>query len=306
MAAELDDLLQRVAPWRGRTDIVVAPLSGGITNRNYKVDVGGYSFVLRLSGSNTELLGIDRKHERAAATAAAAAGLAPEVVYFIEPEGYLITRFVAGQPVTPDEMRQPATIQEAAQMLQRVHALPPIPGSFSPFRVVEDYRRLADERGVTGWPDDFAALQDRARAIEAAFAREAAFPCPCHNDLLNENFLRERGSGRIFILDWEYAGMGDSYFDLANLAAQHRFGDDQDARLLQGYFGEATPPRLARLKLMKCMSDFREAMWGMLQLGLSSLDFDFRGYAATYFERLRAGLGDPRVDTWLTVLNGAA
>ena len=194
-------------------------------------------------------------------------------------------------------------------MLQRVHALPPIPGSFSPFRVVEDYRRLSDERGVTGWPDDFAGLLARAQAIEAAFAREAAFPCPCHNDLLNENFLRDStqgGAGRIFILDWEYAGMGDSYFDLANLAAQHRFGDEQDAQLLQAYFGETTPRRLARLKLMKCMSDFREAMWGMLQLGISSLDFDFRGYAGTYFERLRVGLSDPRVPDWLALLSSPA
>lgn len=300
----VDAAVARVGPWQGRTDITTSSLSGGITNQNYRVDVGGHSFVLRVSGANTDLLGIDRRHERATAMAAAAAGLAPEVVYFIEPEGYLLTRFVAGRPITPDDTREPETIQQLARILQRIHALPPIPGAFSPFQVVADYRRLATERGVTGWPDDFDWLLDRMRAVEAAFAHDPAFPCPCHNDLLNENFLRETATGRIYVLDWEYAAMGDSYFDLANLAAQHRFGDEQDDLLLHAYFGEPTPRRLARLKLMKCMSDFREAMWGMLQLGISALDFDFRGYANTYFERLRAGFHDPRVADWLALLTG--
>jgi thiamine kinase-like enzyme len=307
MPPDLTAILSRVPPWQGRTDLVTTPLHGGITNENVRVDVGGAEdrrgFVLRLGGANTELLGIDRRHEWAAARAAAAAGLAPEAVYFVEPEGYLITRFITGQPVTPDEMRQPEIIEQLAGLLQRVHALPPIPGSFSPFRVVDDYRRLADARGVTGWPADFEALLARGQAIEAAFKRDPAFPCPCHNDLLNENFLREAGSGRIYLLDWEYAGMGDSYFDLANLAAHHRFTDEHDALLLRAYFGEATPRRLARLRLMKCMSDFREAMWGMLQLGLSSLNFDFRGYATDFFGRLRARLADPRVEEWLATLS---
>lgn len=306
MPISLADALARVVPWHDRTDITTSFLAGGITNQNYRVEVGGHSFVLRLSGANTDLLGIDRRHERAANMAAAAAGLAPEVVYFIEPEGYLITRFIAGKPITPDEMRQPETIQQVAGILQRIHGMPPIPGSFSPFQVVTEYRRLAGEHGVTGWPDDFDWLLARLHAVEAAFARDAAFPCPCHNDLLNENFLRENATGRICVLDWEYAGMGDSYFDLASLAAQHRFGDEQDALLLQAYFGESTPRRLACLKLMKCMSDFREAMWGMLQTGISALDFDFRGYAGTYFDRLSAGFHDPRVDDWLALLTDAS
>jgi thiamine kinase-like enzyme len=305
MAPPVDELLQRIPQWRGRTDLQVSPLSGGITNQNFRVEVGGKRFVLRVGGANTELLGIDRRSERAANTLAAAAQLAPEVLYFIEPEGYLLTRFIEGQPITPDEMRQPDTIRALARILQRIHGLPPIPGTFSPFQVVDDYHRLAVAHGSDTWPADYGWLLERMRAVGEAFGRDPAFPTPCHNDLLNENFLREAASGRIVLLDWEYAGMGDSYFDLANLAAQQRYDDQQDELLLQSYFGALTARRLARFKLMKCMSDFREAMWGMLQTGISALDFDFRGYAATYFERLRAGFSDPRVDDWLAVLTRA-
>jgi thiamine kinase-like enzyme len=304
--SSIDSILQRIPQWRGRTDLLVSPLSGGITNHNFRVEVGGKRFVLRLGGNNTELLGIDRRSEWAAAAAAAAAGLAPEVLYFVEPEGYILARFIDGRPIPPDEMRQPDTIREMAKILQRIHALPPIPGAFSPFEVVDNYHARATAHGIETWPPDYDWLRERMGAVRAAFARDPAFPVPCHNDLLNENFLREAETGRVVVLDWEYAGMGDSYFDLANLAAQHRFDDAQDELLLHSYFGALTARRLARFKLMKCLSDFREAMWGMLQSGLSALTFDFRGYAATYFERLRAGFHDPRVAGWLAELKRTA
>src|SRR5258707_1296332 len=98
MSSTIEELLQRIPQWQGRTDLEVLPLSGGITNKNYRIEVGGKRFVLRVGGANTELLGIDRRNERAANIAAAAARLAPDVLYFIEPEGYLLTRFIERRP----------------------------------------------------------------------------------------------------------------------------------------------------------------------------------------------------------------
>lgn len=106
---------------------------------------------------------------------------------------------------------------------------------------------------------------------------------PCHNDLLNANFLDD---GEIRIVDWEYAGMGDRFFDLANLSVNHEFGGGADQALLEAYFGEATQEALGQLRQMKFMSDFREAMWGVLQSGISTLDFDFTAYAEKHFARM--------------------
>lgn len=304
MTLTLDDALGRVPQWATATEMETSFLAGGITNKNYRVNVDGQSFVLRLVAESTTALGIDRQNEYAATQAAAAAGLAPEVVYFIEPEGCLVTRFVDGRALPPEEMRQPATIALAAQALRRLHALPPIPGTFSPFRVVEAYQQLARDHGVTDFPANYEALLARLLAVEAAFHNSPLAPCPCHNDLLNENFLIERGTGRLVVLDWEYAGMGDAHFDLANLAAQHAFDDEHDRRLLEGYFDVVTPQAWARHKLMRCVSDMREAMWGLAQLGLSTLDFDFLGYANQYFRRVDAGFSDPRIQDWLEACRG--
>jgi thiamine kinase-like enzyme len=299
VTGDLAAALERVPIWQGRTDLTTTFLGGGLTNTNCLVRAGGEAWVLRLGGKDTELLGIDRRTEAAAARAAADAGLAPGVVHYVEPEGWLVMEYVAGREALPEEMRTPARIAEAAAAMQRFHGLPAIPGAFSPFRVVEAYLALARERGVTSFPDDFDALLAHMRAVERAFEADPYVPAPCHNDLLNANFLIEDGTGRLVILDWEYAGMGDPHFDLANLAAHHAFEDEQDTLLLQAYFGDVTPRRRARHGLMRAMSDFREAMWGMAQIGLSSLDFDYRGYANTYFDRLRAGVADPRAPGWL-------
>ncbi len=295
MSLSLEATLARVPQWV-RKELKTSPLTGGITNRNFRVEVEGTAFVLRLAGAKTELLGIDRRNEYAASVAAAAIGVGPEVVYFIEPEGYLVTRFIVGRPIPPDEMRQPENLRRVAGVFRSIHALPPIPGRFSPFRIVEDYDSIARKHGVTTFPENYAWLRARMTEVETAFLKEPFTPCLCHDDFLNENFLFD---GEIRILDWEYAGMGDLFFDLANFSVNHGLSDDEDQLLLRAYFGEVTPRRFARQKLMKIMSDFREAMWGVVQQGLSSLDFDFSAYADKHFARMTQNFNDPRFAGWL-------
>jgi thiamine kinase-like enzyme len=280
-----EDIAARV--WPGK-QVRLEPLGGGITNHNFKVDAGGEVFVLRIGGKDTDLLGIDRSVEHAASVAAAQAGIAPDVAAFVEPEGYLVTRFVEGRPVPVEEMRWPEQIERVAGLLRRFHEGPPIPGRFDSFRVVEVYRATAEEHGVR-LPAGYHVAQERADEI--AQARGPQPLRPCHNDLLNANFIDDGTS--IQIVDWEYAGMGDVFFDLANFSINHEFGETENRALLRAYFGTAGPEHGAALRLMRFMSDFREAMWGVVQQGISELDFDFEAYASEHFERLERTAGDP-------------
>ena len=267
--------------WPGRT-IRVEPLTGGITNENFRVDVNGETFVLRIGGKDTELLGIDRATEHGASLVAAQFGVGPEVVDFVEPEGYLVTRFIEGAPVPPESMRTPHRIGQVARLLRRVHDGPPIPGRFDSFRVVEDYLRIAEEHGVKE-PAAYAWANGWAADIEAT--RRGSELRACHNDLLNANFIDDGSSLRV--VDWEYAGMGDPFFDLANFSINHELSQEQKRDLLEAYFGEPSAEQAASLELMCFMSDFREAMWGVVQQGISDLDVDFVAYADEHFERLR-------------------
>jgi thiamine kinase-like enzyme len=102
------------------------------------------------------------------------------------------------------------------------------------------------------------------------------------------------------IVDWEYAGMNDRYFDLGNFAVNNGLDEDQEAELLAAYFeAPASDRRLAALRLMRFMSDFREAMWGAVQSTISDLDFDFAEYCAKHFKRMRESAADGRLEALL-------
>ena len=260
----------------------ITELGGGITNHNFKVDVEGGEFVLRMGGARTELLGIDRATEHAAGIRAHEVGVGPEVVAFVPSQGWLVARFIDGTPISVEEMREPAILHRVMAALRRFHDAAPIPGRFDSHAVVEQYHARAVEHGVEIPPKYDKAHEISLRIRQARGEQQAV---PCHNDLLNANFLDD---GEVRIVDWEYAGMGDRFFDLANFSVNHELSVDDDRRLLEAYFGETREADLASLRLMRFMSDFREAMWGVLQSGISELDFAFGEYAAKHFARLEA------------------
>ena len=274
----VEEMVERVWPGRKAT---IEVLGGGITNRNFKITLDDGAYVLRIGGKDTELLGIDRRVEHEASLAAAAVGVGPDVIAFIEPEGYLVTQFIGGAVVEPEAIREAEALRRVAQSLRAIHSGPPIAARFDSFRVVEAYAATAATHGIA-IPPAYESARETAALVERA--RGPVPERPCHNDLLTANFIDD--GHRIRIVDWEYAGMGDVFFDLANFAVNNGLSKDETAEFLRAYVGDVRPEHERSLTLMRFMSDFREAMWGVVQQALSDLDFDFRGYADEHFERL--------------------
>lgn len=279
-------------------------LDGGITNRNFKVKFGASDYVVRMPGKDTDLLGIDRRGEWTATCAAARIGVGPPTAAMLENPPALVTKFVAGDPVASADLREPAAIRTVADALRRFHdSGTTLPVEFSAFRIVERYARLARERGIRA-PETYREMLHRAHQVEHALRGPDHKPVPCHNDLLAANFIR--CGDEFCIVDWEYAGMGDRFFDLGNFAVNNELDEPAEEMLLDAYFG--APPTAARhasLKLMRFMSDFREGMWGVAQRAISALDFDFEGYAITHFDRLVAVAREREFDRWLKEARGA-
>jgi aminoglycoside phosphotransferase (APT) family kinase protein len=283
------------AVWPGGTP-AVQPIEAGITNRNFRIDVEGETFVLRLAGADTELLGIDRDDEVEAGRVAAAAGVGPEVVAFLPELGCVVTRFVPGEPIPAERLGDPQFMRSVVASIRAIHGCPPIRATFPVFRIVERFRDTAAERGVPVPPayDEARAVAGR---IEAAFSSAPMPLTTCHNDLLNANFLLD--GDHTWIVDYEYAGMGDAFFDLGNLSVNNGLDARAQALLLEEYFGDVRDVHRARLALMRIVSDFREAMWGVVQQGISKLDFDYVDYADRHFTRLLTNAANAGVDAWL-------
>ena len=294
---DLNPILQRVPQIASAKAIAIEELTGGITNKNYKITADGESYVLRMGGNETIYLGINREVEYECSRLAADVGVAPEPIAFLAPEGFIVARFISGKPMPADAIRIQENISRVVESLRLYHSIRKFPGFFSPFRVADDYRDTAESLNVT-LPFNMDWFLERSKEIEAAMYEDETLSLrPCHNDLLNGNFIDD--GTRIRILDWEYGGMGDIFFDLGNFAIQHEFNDEQDEKLMKAYFGNPSDSQRAHQKLMKIMSDLREAMWAQVQRGVSKLDFDYKGYGQKYFDRFEASVHGSDYQDWL-------
>jgi Ser/Thr protein kinase RdoA (MazF antagonist) len=235
------------------------------------------------------VLGNSGEAARLAAEAAAELGIGPRVSV-AEPD-CMVTRFLGARPA--DVKTALAPLARALRCFHDCGARLPV--HFWVPDVLDLYSATARRRGGS-LPPEYAQAQAVVRRIEAVLP--LIDPVPCHNDLLPGNLLYV--DLRVVLVDWEYAGMGHRLFDLGNLAVNNDLDDAAESRLLDAYYGEPpTRAHTAALKLMRLMSDAREAAWGMLQSVISEIDFDFSAYAGRHFERLEQAAGDGRVEEWL-------
>jgi aminoglycoside phosphotransferase (APT) family kinase protein len=270
MTEVVDDLAARL--WPGRV-VSIEVLAHGITNSNYVVDLGDERVVVRVPGTDTHLLGIDRSNEVVAGGLAAAIGVGPEVLATDDGTGCIVFRFIDGRPISTTELSEEPMLRLFAETLRHVHSAGTTPTIWNPYDVIRDHRDVASARGVTPPFDAVSALTLLERIEAARPFRPVVLG---HNDLLNANFLFD---DRLRIVDWEYAGMSDPFFDLANAAVNNGFPVDAEIALLRYYVGDVSEPVVSTLHLMKIVSELREAMWGVVQMAISSLEVDFTTYA---------------------------
>jgi thiamine kinase-like enzyme len=280
----VDDAARRAAGlacWRGPVD--ARPLAGGISNHNFLVEDGGECFVVRI-GDDFEVHNVLRRFELAAARAAHAAGISPEVVY-AEP-GAMVFRHIDGRTLEPAEVRDPATLARIVPLLRACHReVPkhyrgPAP-IFWVFQVVRDYAaRLAEDgHRLAGELPRYLAAAERLEA--AVGSVEIAFG---HNDLLAANLIDD--GERLWLVDWEYAGFNSPLFDLGGLASNNQFPPELEDELLERYFDRPVAAALRRCYgAMKCASLLREAMWSMVSELHLTVDFDYQAYTAENLAR---------------------
>ena len=295
--------MERLEAQLGAAEGEPTVLGGGITNHNFRARFGGHEVVVRLPGNDTELLGSDRSGERQANSLAAAAGVAPQVLTHLDDPVVLVTAFVEGPTMDSAELREPAALASVAAALRKIHGCGEIDAGFDAFRLVEDYAAATRSRGGVV-PDAYEPAHAAAALIEAAPALADGPAVLCHDDLLPANFIDTPDGIRI--VDWEYAGMGSRWFDLGNFAVNNELGAAEEKAFLTAYLGAApVAADLAALRLMRLMSDFREAMWGVVQSAISDLDVDFAGYATKHFDRLLAAIDGPGFETLLEDAGGS-
>ncbi|HUG60739.1 MAG TPA: choline/ethanolamine kinase family protein [Methylomirabilota bacterium] len=286
--------LGRLPPYAGRDlSAVGASRLGGLTNRVFRIDLPEGAVCLRLPGAGTEAY-IDRAREAEMARLAAHAGVSPDVIH-ADPEcGVMVTRFLAGTTtMTADGFaRTPAAPGRAGDVFRRLHdSGAAFPGRFELFAMIDEYLELLAPKTVT-LPEGYHAVLGEAEAVKAALVAHPLPLAPCHCDPLCENFLDD--GRRMWLVDWEYAGMNDPMWDLGDLSVEAGFTADQDEAMLAAYFPEGpTGAERGRMVVYKAMCDLLWTLWGLIQHADGNPADDFAAYAETRFARCRALMATP-------------
>jgi thiamine kinase-like enzyme len=295
MTLSIEQVISLMPSWQGRP-LAVAPMTGGLTNTNYRVEVDGTPYFVRIPGAGTELLAVDRLNEIHNARAAAETGVAPPLLHVLPDDNVMIFAFVQGRTMSIESLGVGAMPARIAASLTRLHAGPRFRQDFDMFRLIEFYLETAGRHAVR-IPDDYRQNLGTVARIEQALRRQAQPTVPCHNDLLAENYIDD--GQQLWLIDFEYSGNNDPCFELGNTCQELQYREDQMAELCTAYFGQATPSLLARMHLFALMSDVGWTLWGAIQAKISMLDFDFWDYAQTRWNRARQILDGPELDQWL-------
>ncbi len=295
MTTCIEHLLPHLTTFQNKT-LTIAPLSGGLTNTNYRVDADGVSYVVRIPGAKTELLAVDRANEVFNARAASNAGIAPRVIEYLDDANVMVLEFLRGETMSITRLQEQGMATRMAHALKQLHAGPRFLHDFNMFRLTAYYLNIADEYAVK-IPDGYPAYMPRVHEIENAFARNPLPTVPCHNDLLAENYIDD--GEKLWLIDFEYSGNNDPTFELGNTAQEQQFDDAQQRELCTAYFGGTFPDKLARMKLNMIMSDVGWTLWAAIQAKISTIEFDFWGWAIERWGRATTKMDSPQFPEWL-------
>jgi thiamine kinase-like enzyme len=286
MSADLDVLWDRTTSLAGQPR-TVSKLSGGLTNRNYRVVTPDGDFVARIAADGTELLTIDRECEYRNAAAAAAAGAAPPVFEYRPQDRLLVIGYVEGRTLNNNDVAAADNIPRIAQACRRLHSGPRFGNDFDMFAIQQRYYQAATSRGFR-IPAGYDDLLPQVRAAQGALAATATATVPCHNDLLPANLIDD--GDRIWLIDYELSGNNDACFELGNIAAEAQLPPDALTDLVTAYYGKPRWSKIARARLLGgLVGMYGWALWGAIQHAVSPIDFDFWSWAMERFDGAAAG-----------------
>jgi thiamine kinase-like enzyme len=295
MTPTIEQVIAAIPAWVGRP-VDAEPIAAGLTNANWKVTVDGTPHFVRIPGAATDLLAVDRANERHNTRAAAIAGVGPPVLYELPAWDVFVLAWVEATTMSNAAFRAPGEADRIADVLRRLHAGPRFRDDFDMFRTTERYMTVIDQRAIR-IPGGYRDHLPQMPRIEAALAAHPLRSVPCHNDLLADNYLDD--GERLWIVDYEYSGNNDPTFELGNTCQELGWDETRIRDLCAAYFGQATDALIARMRLQMIMSDVGWTLWAAIQAAISSIDYDFWGWAEERWGRAETAMDGPDFDAWL-------
>jgi len=295
MAITINEVVELVSEWHGK-EISIEPLAGGITNNNFKIIVNGSLFFVSIPGRNSRLLGVDWYNKFYNARICGVAGLSPKVVQHFPLQGALVQEFLPYALCSAESLQSLAVRRRLVHTVKVLHNGSDFWQDFDMFFLIEFYTTTVKDRKFV-LPVGYADYREQIRKMGEALAPYREKLVPCHNDLLPENVMDD--GSRVFLLDFDYSGNNDPCFDLGSISVEAGYDDTQIRELARAYYGLVSDTIIARIYLHGILGDVGWSLWSAIQAEISDIDFDFKEYGLTRWNRSVERMESSEFDRWL-------
>ena len=289
------DCIRLMPEWDGLA-LQIRELKGGITNRLYRVTAGnGIDCVFRFYGKRTELF-IDRDAEMENLRRLEALRITPRLVRYLPGQGVTVVEFIPGYVLKNGDFLKEELWERIVAPIRTVHRSGvTLPALFNPlievtrlYKTLEEINPRYPEFDIPGTIGILEKIGDAAGVSPSQYV-------PCHNDLLADNFVLteegDRSRPPMCLIDWEYGGMAPAHYDLADMFQEILLPRQVERRLLDLYWeGSDTDHHQYMTDLFKPYPDIYWLLWSLIQLNISSIDFDYYQYGKTKFENARKNI----------------
>mgnify|MGYP000199175532 FL=1 len=207
-----------------------------------------------------------------------------------------VIEFLDGKTMSKDSLNAAGMPTRMSHAIKKLHAGPRFLTDFNMFRLTEYYLSVCRERSIEvpkGYPERMPTVNE----IEKAMLVKPLETVPCNNDLLAENYIDD--GNQLWLIDYEYSGNNDPTFELGNTCQEMQFNDDQIKEVCAAYFGDTTPQMVARMKINMIMSDVGWGLWAAIQANISTIEFDFWGWALERWGRAEEKMDSQEFSVWM-------
>ena len=295
MAITINEIVELVSEWHGK-EISIEPLSGGITNSNFKIIVNRSLFFVSIPGRNSRLLGVDWYNKFYNAKTCGEAGLSPKVVQYFPLQRALVLEFFPFALCSVESLQSLAVQRRLVHTVKVLHSGAGFWQDFDMFCLIEFYMETIKDRKFV-LPVGYADYREKIWEMGKALAPYREKLVPCHKDLLPENIMDD--GNRVFLLDFDYSGNNDPCFDLGSISVEAGYDDTQVRELAKAYYGLVSEKIIARIHLHGILGDVGWSLWSAIQAEISDIDFDFKGYGLTRWNRSVERMESIEFDRWL-------
>ena len=258
-APDIDTILQGWRSWCNQQPTLIKPLTGGLTNKSYLVESLGERYVVRVNAANSRALGLQRDMEARVLMSVSDTSIGSQLVYFDPCECYLVTRYIDGQHWQLSDSQSHEGINRLASLLKAIHGLEPVEYFLDVAIKADHYwQHIAGDSELA---QSLRQLKPQVDHHIAQANKQNRHPVLCHNDLVVENLLLGNDQ-KLHALDWEYAAMGDPFFDLAVIVEEHKLNESESLQLLQSYLdGKPSKQDLNRLYSNQIIGCYLSVLW---------------------------------------------